>query len=165
MQDKRIKKALLLLVLMVAVMIVDQLGKYLAVQLLTDKGMISLCGDTVRFLLIENHGGFLSLGASLSQGLRTLVFSVVTSVFLLIFFFYVVFEHHMGKSALVASGLILGGGIGNLLDRLVHNGGVIDFANLGIGRLRTGIFNIADMAVLFGVLVLFWAMRYGEKKG
>jgi signal peptidase II len=46
------------------------------------------------------------------------------------------------------------GGIGNLLDRVFYDGRVIDFMNLGIGRLRTGIFNVADVYITIGILLL-----------
>jgi signal peptidase II len=54
----------------------------------------------------------------------------------------------------VAWSLVLSGGVGNLLDRVLHDGRVIDFMNLGRGNLRTGIFNVADMCITFGVLLL-----------
>jgi signal peptidase II len=50
--------------------------------------------------------------------------------------------------------LIIGGGFGNLLDRFLNDGAVIDFMNLGLGWLRTGIFNVADMAITGGVIFL-----------
>lgn len=49
--------------------------------------------------------------------------------------------------------LFLGGGVSNLLDRLIH-GTVIDFMNVGIGPLRTGIFNVADMAIMLGAGII-----------
>ena len=61
---------------------------------------------------------------------------------------------------LVALALILAGGIGNLIDRISNNGLVTDFINVGIGPLRTGVFNVADMAVLFGVLALGYLSIY-----
>jgi hypothetical protein len=55
--------------------------------------------------------------------------------------------------------LVLAGGIGNLIDRVLHDGLVTDFLNLGIGSIRTGIFNVADMALTTGALVLVLACR------
>lgn len=49
---------------------------------------------------------------------------------------------------------LLAGGLGNLIDRLAHDGLVIDFINLGVGPLRTGIFNVADVAITGGGLAL-----------
>jgi signal peptidase II len=53
-----------------------------------------------------------------------------------------------------ALALVAGGGISNLIDRLLNDGRVTDFLNVGIGALRTGIFNVADMAILLGALLL-----------
>ena len=50
----------------------------------------------------------------------------------------------------VAIALIVGGGVSNLIDRLRYGGYVVDFLNVGIGSLRTGIFNVADMAIMVG---------------
>lgn len=49
---------------------------------------------------------------------------------------------------------ILAGGIGNLIDRVSNDGLVTDFLNVGVGPFRTGIFNFADVGVMFGAFVL-----------
>jgi signal peptidase II len=49
---------------------------------------------------------------------------------------------------------ILGGGLSNLLDRCLYDGRVFDFLNVGIGTLRTGVFNVADMGIMLGVALL-----------
>jgi signal peptidase II len=54
----------------------------------------------------------------------------------------------------IALSLLAGGGIGNLIDRIANDGAVTDFVRIGIGPLRTGIFNLADVAIVVGVLVL-----------
>ncbi len=140
------------------VVALDQGSKYLAIQLLTDKGAISLLNDSVRFLLAENRGGFLSMGAALPEGMRRAIFLPVTAVLLLLFFLYTLFDKKLNRIMLNASALIIGGGIGNLLDRGFREGIVIDFVNIGIGNLRTGIFNLADVAVLGGCIILFYTL-------
>jgi signal peptidase II len=54
----------------------------------------------------------------------------------------------------VGAALICSGGLGNLIDRLTHGGYVTDFLNVGIGPLRTGIFNVADFALLVGLGII-----------
>ena len=49
---------------------------------------------------------------------------------------------------------MISGGFSNLYDRITNHGGVVDFMNMGVGSLRTGIFNVADMAIMAGVLLL-----------
>jgi signal peptidase II len=50
--------------------------------------------------------------------------------------------------------LVAGGGLGNLVDRFRLRGYVIDFMNLGLGPVRTGVFNVADVAIVAGVILL-----------
>lgn len=47
---------------------------------------------------------------------------------------------------------VLSGGVGNLIDRVCNNGLVTDFINVGVGPIRTGVFNVADMAITFGAI-------------
>ena len=54
---------------------------------------------------------------------------------------------------------ILAGGIGNLIDRILNNGLVTDFINVGIGPLRTGIFNVADIAFTCGAIAAVFLMQ------
>lgn len=60
----------------------------------------------------------------------------------------------MSLDTVVAWSLVLSGGLGNLVDRIINDGRMIDFMNIGIGSLRTGIFNVADVYITVGVVVL-----------
>jgi signal peptidase II len=66
---------------------------------------------------------------------------------------YALLAKRLAAAEVVATALIVGGGAGNLIDRL-YLGYVRDFANLGLGRLRTGVFNVADLAIMAGFAVL-----------
>ena len=63
---------------------------------------------------------------------------------------------------LVGLSVILAGGLGNLVDRWFHDGSVVDFVSLGVGELRTGIFNLADIAIIAGLLLVV-ARRSAER--
>ncbi|MGB3144040.1 MAG: signal peptidase II, partial [Maribacter sp.] len=62
---------------------------------------------------------------------------------------------------LLAFALVIGGGIGNLIDRIAH-GSVTDFFQIRLGIFRTGIFNMADVAVTTGVLLLLYLIIRGR---
>lgn len=64
------------------------------------------------------------------------------------------FVQPMSLDTVVAWSLVLSGGLGNLVDRIINDGRMIDFMNIGIGSLRTGIFNVADVYITVGVVVL-----------
>jgi signal peptidase II len=66
----------------------------------------------------------------------------------------------------VALSLIAGGGLSNLIDRIAYGGYVIDFLNIGLGGLRTGIFNIADVAIMVGAISLIVrSLRHERRVG
>ena len=68
-------------------------------------------------------------------------------------------------STVLAVALIFSGGVGNLYDRIAYGGSVVDFISIGIGPVRTGIFNIADIAITVGVLILLTVAFRRQQKG
>ena len=150
------KKIQLLFVVLVLLVVFDQATKYTARHYLEGRGVYSYIGDTFRLVYSENTGAFLGLGATLPERVRTFIFSGLVTVFLAGFLVYTLRSPHVTRTGFLASALIIGGGLSNLIDRLVNNGAVMDFMNVGIGSLRTGIFNIADMAIMLGAVMLLW---------
>ena len=133
----------------------DRVTKQLATALLADKPAQSLLADSVRLEYAENAGGFLSLGARLPPGARSAIFIVATGLFLGVLL--VALFRSRGsfvRSAGVA--LFLAGGVSNWIDRVLR-GSVVDFLNVGVGWLRTGIFNVADVAIVIGVAIFVLA--------
>jgi signal peptidase II len=131
----------------------DQVSKSAARALLSSGTAESLFADSLRLQLAENPGSFLSLGASLPEHLRFALFTAAVGVILLGLVGAALFAR-LGPARVIALALIAGGGVSNLLDRLFFDGRVTDFLNVGIGSFRTGIFNLADMAILAGALLL-----------
>jgi signal peptidase II len=132
----------------------DQVSKSAARALLASGIAESYLGDALRLQLVENPGSFLSLGASLPEQLRFALFTAAVAVLLLGLVGASLFASRLGPWRFTALALVAGGGISNLIDRLMNDGRVTDFLNVGIGSLRTGIFNVADMAIVAGALLL-----------
>ena len=132
----------------------DQAAKQFAIERLVGTPPLSLAGDTVRFELAANPGGFLGLGADLPLVARRILFVGLVPVLVLLVAGFVIRSGAGSKWAMTALGLVVGGGLGNWLDRVLRDGAVTDFVSLGYGGLRTGIFNVADVAVVAGVLLL-----------
>ena len=65
--------------------------------------------------------------------------------------------------AIVALSSVISGGVGNLIDR-IWRGSVIDFIYIGVGPLHTGVFNIADMAITGGLMLMLYEQYLAEKK-
>ena len=114
---------------------------------------LHLLGDTVRVGFVLNTGVFLSLGHALSPAMRFWLFVVGVGLVLTTLLALTLKDPRFRAAEVASVAAIVGGGIGNLVDR-VQLGAVRDFLNVGIGSLRTGIFNVADMAITFGGIAL-----------
>jgi signal peptidase II len=130
----------------------DQATKMVARDTLKSIGSLSFLNNMIRFEYAENPGAFLSLGANLSPSARFAIFTILAGLFLIILTRKLLSRHTTWVSSLGLA-FMLGGGTGNLIDRFAR-GQVIDFLNIGVGNLRTGIFNVADMAICLGLLLI-----------
>jgi signal peptidase II len=150
----RFRRDLLIVLLLVGCVGCDQLTKDVAQQYLAFESPRSWFHDTVRLEYAENMGAFLSLGSGFSEGLRVILFQVLPVLWLVGLAIVLFVAKQMPPLSATAWTLVLSGGIGNLIDRLFHDGRVIDFMNVGIGSFRTGIFNVADVCITIGVSLL-----------
>lgn len=150
-----LKIRFLFLTLLLATAGLDRITKVIARDRLESAPPISLFGGIVRLDYVENPGAFLGLGSGLSETTRFWFFSVLVGGFLVGLFLYVLMNRRLSVIEVAAFSLILGGGLGNLTDRVLYEY-VIDFLVVGIGRLRTGVFNVADLAITAGVGLLFF---------
>jgi len=153
-------RTLLTLCLLFSCVGCDQVTKELARTYLAFQSPLSCCYDVVRLHYAENAGAFLGLGWNLSEGMRILIFQIAVGLALLALLVILLRSQNHPHGFLIAWTLILSGGIGNVLDRLLHHGRVTDFMNLGIGWLRTGIFNVADVFITAGVVWLLLILRW-----
>lgn len=134
-----------------ATVVVDRLAKEAATRLLSGRPPVEWLGGLVRFSLVENRGAFLSAGGRLSEGTRFAL--LVAGVGLALFAALAVLLAQSTLSARrgFAAAVMLGGGLANWLDRL-SDGTVTDFLVLAAGPLHTGVFNLADVAILAGAV-------------
>ncbi len=153
-----IYKFLMTLALVVTFIGCDQATKYIAKESLYPYTSVPLIHGTLYLEYAENPGAALSLGAALPAGIRFWILTVFSGIVLLMLLVYLLMSHSLHWSRVIALSLIVGGGVGNLLDRLLNNGRVIDFMLISVGRFHTGIFNLADFSVLLGVIMLFFQL-------
>lgn len=137
----------------------DQLTKKVAKTALASSNPISLFKDALRLEYAENPGAFLSIGGSLPRPILLLFSSLMAAALMIIIVRLGIQKQRVKLATLIGLSLIAGGSIGNQIDRLLKGGVVIDFISVGIGVIRTGIFNLADIAVLAGASVLLLEVR------
>lgn len=140
----------------------DQFTKLLAWNNLRGHPGYSYLGGVFRIEYAENTGAFLSLGADMSEGARTAFFVVGVVIIIGLCIYWLLKSAH-NWLAIVSLAAVISGGIGNLIDR-VSRGSVIDFLFMGVGPLRTGVFNIADIAITGGLIVMLYEQYLMGKK-
>jgi len=141
------------LIVLLSNFLIDRITKIMAIDFLKGKETISLFYNTIVFKYTENTGAFLSVGSDFPDGLKYIVFIILPVIICLYGLYYCAFKLTDKKMVIIIVSII-GGGLGNLVDRLFNDFRVVDFINFGIGTLRTGILNVADMSVTFGVIFL-----------
>ncbi len=167
-----------LVVGVLVLIVLDQGTKGLAIQLLVPgRPLVVLAlpglGNVCLLMLVWNTGAFLSMGSGLGglfYGVLMIGVPVVALVGMLIFVTRPVWKvakvNSLPLSLRAALALFLAGGTGNLIDR-IKAGKVIDFLNFGIGPLRTGIMNVADLYIAAGLvfLVVYYFRFYRPGQG
>ncbi|MEN8007229.1 MAG: signal peptidase II [Candidatus Krumholzibacteriota bacterium] len=114
------------------------------------RAKISVIGDFLRFIYVRNPGsamGLFPVGRFVLVGI-----SVMASLFLVYLYRTTDARLKVRRGAMAA---ILGGAVGNLIDRVFYGGHVVDFIDVGIGTHRFYTFNVADMGVTVGGTLLF----------
>ena len=140
----------------------DQLTKVIARKYLAGTDGHEFFGGFFSLQFTENPGAFLSLGAQFEAEHRFWVFTVLVSIVLAVATYFL-FKKSMDWLTTVGLTLLIGGGVGNLIDR-VAKGTVTDFLLIDIGVARTGIFNIADVVIMAGFAMLFLdSLRSSER--
>jgi signal peptidase II len=158
----RLARRAALLAAIASCVALDQVTKALASASLAPGARHSFLADTVRLELAHNSGAFLSLGASLPAGIRAHLFTWFVGLLVLGALWFA-FRARTPTRAAAGAALVAAGGLGNLWDRIATGGWVVDFMNLGLGPLRTGIFNVADVALMAGVALIAWPERRGAE--
>jgi signal peptidase II len=141
----------------------DRITKMLAENYLQGRETLSYFYNTIVLEYAENRGAFLSIGSDWPDALKYIVLLIIPILVCLYGLYYAAFKLK-DRNQLIAIVCIIGGGLGNLIDRLFNDFRVVDFLNFGIGSVRTGILNVADMSVTFAVIYLLIMQFKPEKK-
>ena len=130
----------------------DRITKQAARTKLMGAPTQSYFAGTVQLEYAENTGAFLSLGSQLPEWARTTLLRVGVALALAALVL-IALKYQWSGFALAGASLTFAGGVSNLLDR-IFRGSVVDFMSIGVGPIRTGIFNVADVAIIVGGVLL-----------
>jgi signal peptidase II len=146
------------LVFTVLVVALDQITKLTIKDQFYLGQSIEILGDILRFTYIQNPG--MAFGIRFGGRLFFTIFASIASIIILIYLYRMRHERFHSRLSLA---LILGGAIGNLIDRFAY-GEVIDFIDVGFRNTRWPVFNIADSAVTIGMIILVSLVLFEGQK-
>jgi signal peptidase II len=154
-------KVLLLAGIVAGILAFDVSTKLLVQQHFVLYEQIDIIGEYVRLTYIYNPGAAFGISVGENPRVIFLTLSIVALGALMAMYW---FTPATDRTRLVAIALICGGAIGNLIDRVRSEAGVVDFIDIGIGDVRWPVFNIADIAVTTGAIILALSLWREEQK-
>jgi len=142
----------------------DQISKKIVRTEISDYEHISIIKDRFTLTKVENSGAFLSLGDNMPYIFRLIILTGLPLLFLGYGLYFLFAKRNLPMSMQIALCFLIGGGIGNLYDRIVH-GSVTDFMHMDFYLFQTGVFNFADISIMIGVgILLFQSIRSNRLK-
>ena len=154
-------KALVCWPVLLVIVVLDRLTKVLAVELLPPSGMPRpLIGESVRLALVYNPGA--AFGLYLGGYSRWIFMALTIGALIVLWRLYQQTARDDLRRALAVA-LVAAGALGNLIDRVRTELGVVDFIDVGVGLHRWPTFNVADMAVSTGACLLALVL-WGEER-
>jgi signal peptidase II len=155
MKNKVFLRNIILFIILCCNLAFDQWSKHVARETLRYNEQIKLLDDRLTLVKVENTGAFLSFGDSMPEWMRFLFLTLIPLLVLAAGMFYLFSNRHLPKTYAVGLCFVIGGGAGNIYDRLLH-GSVTDFLHLDLGLFQTGVFNLADVSIMLGMVMLLY---------
>lgn len=143
---------------------IDQITKVIVRANIEIREVIELIGDKFILTNVYNKGAFLGMGSDMSETFRIIFLLILPTLVLSYLIYYIIVNKSLDKLSTIALSCIAGGGIANVFDRIAF-GKVTDFFFIDLGGVfKTGIFNVADMSVSFGMIVLVYTWILSSRK-
>jgi signal peptidase II len=131
----------------------DQISKHAARINIGYHESIDVIGQYLILTKTENSGAFLSTGSSLEGPVKFFFLSLAPLLLLCYGIYYLLTQPQLPRLLVLGMSFVIGGGLGNLYDRLVY-GSVTDFLHINFYIFRTGIFNLADVSIMAGMIMI-----------
>jgi signal peptidase II len=141
----------------------DQVSKQAAREHISYYETINVIGKHLILTKIENSGAFLSAGDSLGSSVKFIFLSLLPLLALCYGIYYLFTRNDLPKLLVLGISFVIGGGLGNLYDRLMY-GSVTDFVHIDFFVFKTGIFNLADVSIMAGMIMLVTHLYFRRKE-
>jgi signal peptidase II len=147
-------RTILILFLVIFNIGLDQISKGIVREQVVPGSRTELIGSQLQLMNVENSGAFLSLGSDSNPTVKLIFLLILPVIVLGIVLYYVLTNKALDNLSIIGLSCIAGGGIANLYDRFLY-GSVTDFLYIDLGGVfKTGIFNMADLSVTTGMILL-----------
>lgn len=144
------------LTLSLVLIVLDQLIKYIVIQNVSLQDIIEVVPGLFNLVYVKNTGAAFSILSG-----KTYILSLVSLAICIFLVYYLVRKKPKNKLCLVSFGMILGGAVGNLIDRVWRNF-VVDYIELAF--MNFPVFNLADIAITAGAVLLMVYMIFFDSK-
>ncbi|WP_034043092.1 signal peptidase II [Wocania ichthyoenteri] len=157
------RRSIFIVSVIIITIALDQISKIWVRAEVVAGSQSEIIGNYFTLHNVENKGAFLGMGSDLNDTLRIILLLVLPIIVLAFVLRHILKDKTLDNLSLFAFSSIIGGGIANVYDRFVY-GSVTDFWHIDLGGVfRTGIFNMADLSVTTGMIILVIA-SFRKKK-
>ena len=158
------KKQLYILLLIFLNIGADQYTKYIVREKVVPGSRTQIVGELLQLMNVENSGAFLGMGSESNPTIKLIFLLMVPTIVIGFVLYYLFTNKSMDRLTTTGLCCIVGGGLANLFDRFIY-GSVTDFLFMDFSIARTGIFNVADLSVTTGmVLILISTFKEKNRK-
>jgi signal peptidase II len=159
------RRSIFIIVTIILTVALDQISKIIVRAKVVAGSQTEIFGQLLSLHNVENTGAFLGMGSDLNPTLKLILLLILPVIVLGFVLRYIFKDKSLDNWSLFAFASIIGGGIANVYDRFAY-GSVTDFLYMKLtDTLRTGIFNLADLSVTTGMIILVIASFKKKKKG
>jgi signal peptidase II len=157
---RNIRARLVPLILSAGIILVDQITKIVVIHTIPKGGSVDVIDDFFRLIHVQNPAIAFSIGRGIQAGTRRPLFMLLPLIVIAVLFLYYIFTRDpLTGFQKWCFGALVGGGLGNYVDRIFRPDGVVDFLDFRIygflGMQRWPTFNLADATVVVAGVLLF----------
>lgn len=140
----------------------DQISKNLVRDRISTNQRINVIKENLIFTKVENKGAAYGIGSDLNSTAKRIILQIIPAIVLIVLLGILLTSNDYTKPVMVGFCFIVGGGIGNVFDRIAY-GSVTDFMYLDLGFFATEIFNMADVSIVLGTATVILFSLFGKK--
>ena len=141
----------------------DQLSKKMARNKIETNERIQVIQDNLILTKVENSGAAYSFGSNWNPIAKRILLQIIPAIVLLVLLVLTLTKTEYPKIVMIGFSFVIGGGIGNVFDRIAY-GSVTDFMYIDLGFFATEVFNMADVSIVIGALVVLTHTLFQKKK-